>query len=446
MNGLERGLALRAGDEPAEALEVRRWGRLGAWTALLSLGALLVWGGLAPLDSAVIGQGLLKVESYRQVVQHQEGGIVKAILVKNGDTVKQGQPLLVIDDVRVTASLDLLEQQYFSELAKNSRLRAEREMATRVAWPAELETAAKRPEVAEIRHKELDLFQQRRATLGQQLEILTRQSKDASAEASATERQVQADRQGTQTVRDEARANRALLDKGFISPTRMLGLDRAEADYAARLAEHEADLARARQKLSDLQFRMEGLRNTYRETAAAELKESNDRLNELQQRFRPAVDASQRQQLLAPAAGIVVDLKVHTVGSVVGPRDTLMEIVPADQNLVAELKLPLDSVSDLSLGMRADVRLSAFQQRTTPLVEGRLEYVSADAVSDPGMPQQPYYLARVRLDEQSLKAARVGTLQAGMPVEAYLRVRSRSAMGYLFDPITQSLDRAFRER
>ena len=439
------GRSAASAGEPAEAAEVRKWGRRGALVALGSLFLLLLWGSLAPLDSAVIGHGLLKVESYRQVVQHQEGGIVKTILMKNGDVVKKGQVLVVLDDVRVTASLDLLGQQYFSELAKNARLRAEREMANQVNWPPELATE-KKPEVAEIRHKEGDLFQQRRLILNQQIEILSRQSTEAGAEADATERQVQADRSGSRTVRDEAQANRALLDKGFISPTRMLALDRAEADYASRLAEHEADLARAKQKQSDLKFRIEGLRNTYRETAAAELKESNDRLNELQQRVKPALDASERQQVTAPADGVVVDLKIHTLGAVVGPRETLMEIVPQDQRLVAELMLPIDSVSDLVLGMPAEVRLLAFQQRTTPLVGGRLEYVSADALNDPATPQQFHYLARVSLDEGSLRAARIGVLQAGMPVEAYLRVRSRTAIGYLFDPVTQSLARAFRER
>jgi HlyD family type I secretion membrane fusion protein len=434
------------GEEPAEAREVRKWGRRGAAAALGSLALLLLWGVAAPLDSAVIGHGQLKVESYRQVVQHQEGGIVKAIQVRNGDEVRQGQTLIVLEDVRVSASLDLLDQQYFSELAKNARLRAEREMSTRVAWPAELEAAAKRPEVAEIRHKEADIFHQRRTILNQQVDILGRQAKDAADEAAATERQVQADNAGTRTMRDEARANRALLDKGYISPTRMLAFDRAEADYASRLAEHEADLARARQKQSDLLFRIEGLRNTYRETAASELKESNDRLNELQQRVKPALDASERQKITAPADGVVVELKVHTLGAVVGPRETLMEIVPRDRALVAELKLPTEAVSDLTLGMTAEVRLTAFEQRTTPLVKGRLEYLSADALSDPGVQQPPYYLARVALDEQSLKDARVGPLQAGMPVEAYLRVRSRTAIGYLFDPVTQSLGRAFRER
>jgi HlyD family type I secretion membrane fusion protein len=354
--------------------------------------------------------------------------------------------LLVIEDLRVSASLDMLEQQYFSELAKNARLTAERDISSGVVWPETFLAGLAKPQVAEMQRKEKDLFTQRRFALNQQIDILSRQVKEAQEEMAATERQVVADRIGLKTMRDEAQANRGLLEKGFISPTRMLALDRSEADYASRQAEHEADLARARQKQSDLKFRIEGLKNAYRESAATELKESNDRLNDMRQKVKPAQDAQERQQVVSPVDGTIVDLKVHTVGASIGPREVLMEVVPRGQELVAELKLPIDSVSDIHVGMPAEVRLSAFQQRTTPLIPGKLIYVSADALQEPGVQGGFYYLARVSVDADALKAANLGSLQAGMPVEAYLRVRSRSAIAYFFDPVTQSMSRAFRER
>jgi HlyD family type I secretion membrane fusion protein len=433
-------------DELPELQEVRKWSRSGVLLAVSSLFVILAWGVLAPLDSAVVAHGGLKVDSYRQVIQHQEGGIVKAILVRNGDEVSKGQPLLVIEDLRVSASLDMLEQQYFSELAKNARLTAERDISSGVVWPETFLAGLAKPQVAEMQRKEKDLFTQRRFALNQQIDILSRQVKEAQEEMAATERQVVADRIGLKTMRDEAQANRGLLEKGFISPTRMLALDRSEADYASRQAEHEADLARARQKQSDLKFRIEGLKNAYRESAATELKESNDRLNDMRQKVKPAQDAQERQQVVSPVDGTIVDLKVHTVGASIGPREVLMEVVPRGQELVAELKLPIDSVSDIHVGMPAEVRLSAFQQRTTPLIPGKLIYVSADALQEPGVQGGFYYLARVSVDADALKAANLGSLQAGMPVEAYLRVRSRSAIAYFFDPVTQSMSRAFRER
>lgn len=432
-------------DSP-EAAAVRKWGRRGLITALVGCGLPLVWAILAPLDSAVVAYGVLKVESYRQVVQHQEGGIVKAILVRNGDQVKRGQPLLVIEDMRVTASVDALEQQYYSEWARNSRLQAEREMNPALAWPEALRGRESVPAIAEVLVKERELFEQRKRTLDLQTGILNRQIQDAGEEVTATGRQIDADRASVKAAQNEVRANRSLLDKGFVSPARMLALERAEADYASRLAEHEADLARARQKQSDLRFRLEGLRTNYRDGAAAELRESTDRLNDIRQRVKPMADARERQQVVAPTDGFVVDLKVHTIGASIGPREVLMEVVPQGEKLIAEMNLPVDSISDLQIGMPAEVRLKAFQQRTTPLVAGRLEYVSADALTDPRAPQQPYYLARVSIDDKALKGANVGVLQAGMPVEVYLRSRSRSAMAYLLDPVTQSLDRAFRER
>lgn len=429
-----------------EAIEVRKWGQRGLIVALAGCGLPLVWAVLAPLDSAVVAQGILKVESYRQVVQHQEGGIVKTILVRNGDQVKRGQALMVIEDLRVTSAVDALEQQYYSELAKNFRLQAERDMQAALDWPDELRSKEAIAAIAELLAKERDLFGQRKRTLETQIGILNRQTQDAGEEITATGRQVDADRASLKAAQAEVRANRSLLDRGFVSPARMLALERAEADYASRQAEHEADLARARQKQSDLRFRLEGLRTTYRDGAAAELRESSTRLNDIRQRVKPMIDARERQQVVAPTDGLVVDLKVHTVGASIGPRDVLMEVVPQGEKLIAEMNLPVDAISDLKIGMPAEVRLKAFQQRTTPLVAGKLDYVSADALTDPRTPQQAYYLARVSIDDKALKTANVGILQAGMPVEIYLRSRSRSAMAYLLDPVTQSLHRAFRER
>lgn len=429
-----------------EAREVRKWGRRGFVTVVAALGVLLSWSMMARLDSAVVGHGLLKVEQSRKVVQHQEGGIVKAILVKNGDMVKQGQPLVLIEDVRVSSTLDGLEQQYYSELAKNVRLQTERDMLGALIWPPSLRSKASLASIGEVLAKEQVIFRQRRATLNTQIDILTRQISDAGDEIAATERQVSADLAGAQSARQESQVNKNLLDKGFISPTRMLALDRAVADYASKQSEHEADWARARQKQSDLRLRIEGVKTSYRDTAASELKESTDRLNDMQQRVKPISDARDRQQVVAPVDGVVVDLRIHTIGASIGPRDVLMEVVPQDEKLVAELKLPVDSISEIAVGMMVDVRLSAFQQRVTPLVSGRLTYVSADALSDPQSPQQPYYLAQVTLDEASRKLAHIGELKAGMPVEAYLRTRPRSALSYFFDPVTQSLERAFNER
>ena len=430
----------------AEEQELRRWGLISVWAVILTVLALLLWGIIAPLHGAVVAHGMLRVESERKIVQHQEGGLVKEILVKNGSVVKRGQLLILLEDLRVDANYDIIDQQYDAELAKTSRLEAERDFLGEIKFPGRLKVRQKIPLVADILRKEGELFRQRRKSLSLQIEILRQQIAEANYEISAEAEQVAADANGQTAARSEIDANNTLLQKGFIAPTRMTALQRGLSDYESRLGEHKADLSRAKQKQSDLRLKIEGLQSNYRETAVSELKEATVKLNELAEQIKPAQDAQQRQQVLSPVDGIVMDLKLHTIGASISPREPILSVVPQDKTLVVDAKLPLDAISELTLGMTADVRLSAFQQRTTPLVEGKLTYISADAVTDNKPNEPPYYSAEVMLDEKSVVDAKVGPLQPGMPVEVYLRTHPRNAIDYFLAPITQSLYRAFRER
>jgi HlyD family type I secretion membrane fusion protein len=427
-----------------EEQELRRWSRLALWTVIASTLAMTVWAAVAPLHSAVVSRGILRVEQHRQVVQHQEGGIVKAILVENGSKVRKGQALIELDDSRIFAGYDIVRQQYDAEQAKIARLQAEESFLDRPRYPAELEQRRDTPFIADTLRRENDLFQQRAKTLRLQISILNRQITEIDKEIAATRQQVEADDLAVKNMAAEVKLNKTLLDQGFVSSTRMLTLERSQADYQARLGEHRADLSRALQKQNELRLRIEELRNDYRQAAVAELKESSARMNELRQQVKPALDARQRQTVTSPMDGEVVNMQVHTVGAVIGPRETVMEVVPSDYDLIAEIRLPLDTISELKVGMAAEVRLLAFQYRSTPLVKGELIYLSADALSDPN--GEPYYLGHIRLNQHDLEQARLGRLQPGMPAEAFIRTRSRNALSYLLDPIQQSLYRSFRER
>jgi len=430
-----------------EAAHTRYWARVGILFVLVAFSVLVLWGFFAPLHGAVVGRGQVKVESYRQVVQHQEGGIVKSIQVKNGSAVRKGDLLMVLEDLRVDANYDITLRQYWSELAKNSRLAAERSFLPAVTFPEELLVQEKQhPEVAEVLAKEKALFSQRHQSLTLQLDLLGKQIKETEQEIRATAVQVDADQSARKLMSDELSANQSLLDKGYISNTRYLGLVRNLNDYESRAGEHSADLSRAKQKQTDLRLRSEALRSEYQKQAAAELKDSSDRLTELQQRVRPLLDMAQRQQVVAPSDGVVVDLRVHTLGAAVGPREPLMDIVPADQKLVVEAKLPLDAISELRPGMRTEVRLNAYKQRTTPPVDGELTYVSADALSDKERPGESYYLCQVLLNPESLKHAGITNLLPGMPADVYIRTRARTAIQYMLDPVLDSLNRSFKER
>jgi HlyD family type I secretion membrane fusion protein len=247
-----------------------------------------------------------------------------------------------------------------------------------------------------------------------------------------------------QWQKEELQANQQLAEKGFMSNTKLLALQRGVAEYEARLGEHQAALAQARQRAGDFELRIASLRSNYMKESADELKDATAKIYDLRERLRPSLDAAQRQKVIAPVAGDVVDLKVTTVGAVVGPREPLLDIVPADPELVVEARVRPEDITYVKAGGEADVRLSAFKQRITPTVSGKVTYVSADSLTDPKTGAS-YYLAHVRLSADSLKEAGDLKLQAGMPAEVFVKTPSRTPLQYMLDPITGFLQRSFRE-
>jgi epimerase transport system membrane fusion protein len=423
-------------------------------TAIIRAGMLIIvlgfvgfggWMAFAPLAGAVIAEGAVKVDMNRKTLQHQEGGIVKEIRVRDGDQVRQGQVLLVLDDVRVDATLDLLKTQFDSERARSARLAADRILAPKLVFPPDLVARAGREtKVAEVLQREEALFKARRQTLREQAHLLAQQRRETEEESVALRKQVAAEERGLVLQRDELAANRALRDKGFVGDVRVKTVDRATADYEARLGEHMAELAKSRQKASELALRVKTLENQFMQAAADESKDSANKLFDLEERLRPSKDAADRQNIVAPIAGTVVDLKVTSVGSVIGPRDPLLDIVPSDSKLIIEGRIRTEDINYVHVGGAADVRLTAFKARTTPIVDGKVSYVSADRLVDRAT-NVPYYAVHVDISAQALKEAGDLKLQAGMPVEVFIKTAERTALLYLLDPVTAFIRRSFRE-
>jgi HlyD family type I secretion membrane fusion protein len=408
---------------------------------VLGLGAWLV---LAPLSGAVIAPGFVKVDMNRKLVQHQEGGIVKQVLVRDGEQVRQGQILVVIDDVRLDATLDLLRTQHDGERAKAARLEAERAFLPQVAFPQELAARRSEPKVAELLQREAALFRARREALDSQVAVLRKQILHTVDEAQALAGQIAAEERALKSQKEELAVNQALLKQGFVQKTRLMSLERAVADYEARWEEHRAELAKTRQRASELELRVLAQRNSYVQSAADELKEASTRLFDLEERLRPSKDASDRQRIAAPIAGEVVGMRVFSPGSVVGPREVLMEIVPEDKTLVVEARIRPEDINHVRAGYPAEVRLTAYQTRTTPLVAGNVNYVSADRMVDP-QSGAPYYVVNVDISAGALVDAGNLRMQAGMPAEVYIRTDSRTAFDYMLAPVTSYLRRGMRE-
>jgi HlyD family type I secretion membrane fusion protein len=418
--------------------------RAGLGVTLLGMLLIGTWLVLAPLSGAVIAPGFVKVDMNRKVVQHQEGGIVKEILVRDGESVRQGQTLLVIGDVRLDATLDLLRTQHDGERAKVARLEAERALLPAVSFPPELAARRGEPKVAELLQRESALFRARREALDSQIAVLRKQIGQTVDEAQALAGQIAAEGRALQSQKEELAVNQQLAKQGFVQKTRLMSLERGVAEYEARWEEHRAELAKTRQRASELELRVLAQRNSYVQSATDELKEASTRLFDLEERLRPSKDASDRQRIASPITGEVVGLRVFNAGAVVAPREVLMEIVPEDKTLIVEARIRPEDINHVRAGSAAEVRLTAYQTRTTPLVAGNVNYVSADRMVDT-QSGAPYYVVNVDVSAGALAEAGNLRMQAGMPAEVYIRTDSRTAFDYIVAPVMAYLRRGMRE-
>jgi HlyD family type I secretion membrane fusion protein len=363
-------------------------------------------------------------------VQHQEGGIGGGILVRDGVKVQAGQTLLLLKDVGVDASNELLRNQLDAEVAKAARLAAEQSGARKIAFPTELEARRSDPRVAELLRREISLFQTRRQAYESQLILIRSQIGETQEELRARNRQLEADATSIRLQREELVINQTLLAQGYVTRARILALERNLSDLEVRRGENEAELARTRQKIADLELRAETLRSTFMQEAAADVRATTAQVFELRERLRPAQDAEERQRITAPIAGEVVGLRVSTVGAVIGPREPILDIVPENADLIIEARVRPEDISFVRSQADADVRLTAFRSRITPIVHGKVAYVSADRLVDQAT-SQPYYVAHIRVRPEALRESEGLRLQAGMPADVFIKTVARTALQYL---------------
>ena len=417
----------------------------------VALGLALMWGwaSLAPLSGAVVAEGVVRTEGERKTVQHQEGGIVKSILVRDGDHVKAGQVLVVLDNVSSAAELSALQAQYDAEQAKIARLLAERELKDIVTFPVALASQRNDPRVVETLARESALFTARRRAFVEQSSMLRTELAQTRQEIAINAQMVQTMSHSYELAGQQRRTNEALQQEGFVAATKVLDLRRTEADALSRVQSGNADLSRAKQRQTDLELRINGLRNDYVKAADDELKDATTRAVQMSERLRPAHDLSARTRVTAPVAGVIVGLKVHTIGAVVGPREPIVDVVPEGAPLIVEANIRPDDVRQIGPGSHADVRLTAYNSRTTPMLDGKVTYISADALSDRDR-QTRFYVVRVEVPAQAVeKANRLAkepvALGPGLRTEVYIRKRARSAFDYLLEPIKDGIRKSMRD-
>jgi HlyD family type I secretion membrane fusion protein len=429
---------------PADTVDREALSRLTrrAVIAIAAAGATIgTWCFAAPLSGAIVAPAQLKVELNRKTVQHQEGGIVRQILVRDGQKVRAGDPLIVVGSVRNDAELRLLQDQLLAERIRSGRAAAEAALQPRFDVPGTLDADGN---VSEHYLRENALFGARQRTLNEQLSSFQQQITEARSQSAALQLQIDSAESAAALAAEELQINLKLVSDGYVQKARVLQLQRAEADYRSRVGEARSEVALARQRMSELQARIAQTRNQFQQQATDELRESSARIREIEERLRPSQDQVERQMVRAPVDGEVMALRVAAVGDVIGPREPLVDILPSNEKLVVEARIRPQDINHVFADAPAEVRLNSFDARTTPPLQGHVSFVSPDRVSHPET-DQSWFVATVIVDAASLKNLSGTHLRAGMPAEVFVTTPERTLFEYLAEPFTVFASHAMRE-
>jgi HlyD family secretion protein len=433
------------GSEPSLAfLDTRRVVRTGMMLVLGFIVVFFGWAGLAPLDSAVMAQGTVVVETHRKVIQHLEGGIVREVRVIEGQEVKAGDVLIRLDDTQPRAQLGLLEGEADALTAQEARLMAERDGAAKVVFPAQLTARASDPKVAEALEGEERAFAARRDTSRKRVEIL----QSRKAENSSIHAGLQAQAAAVQTqlglINKESGIIEQLVQRGIESLPRLLALQRQQADLSGQTGQISEKMSQITVDTGEIDLQIINLQNELRSEVLKDLRDVQTKRFDLVERIRAARDILARTAIVSPDHGHVVSLTVHASGAVVRPGEALLEIVPEDDQLDVEAHLSPQDIDDVRIGGSARVNLTAFQQYRLPMVTGTVTAISADRLVDQRT-GQPYFSAKVVVNRSSLAGYPDVKLVPGMPVEVAIGTGSRTMLEYLTQPIRTVMRRGLRE-
>jgi epimerase transport system membrane fusion protein len=425
--------------------EAGRLVRTGCWILVGAVLPIALWMALAPLAMAVVAPAVVKVDLNRRPVQHLEGGTVREVLVRDGQHVKAGEPVLVLGDVRVDADRNRLDYRVLVERAALVRLDVEQRLAPVLRFPDDLLQAAKRDErIQEALAKEAALFDAQRHSLDSSTALMRTQRERVQQEMEAIKAQIEQAQKSLDLQRQDLENNRGLLREGFISSSRISQMEATVIDYASRMEERRSELARADQRLAEIELKIQSTRNDYVKAASDQLKLAVQRLSEVEQEQRKSEDASRRQVVVAPATGVVIDLKFTSPGAVVSAGESIADVVPSGTPLLVEARVRPEDISSVSLGQRSRVKFTAFKYRNTTMVSGKVTYLAADRLVD-RQTGVPYYTALIVADPESIAAISDLKLQAGMPAEVYIEGTRQTALQYLVEPITTTLRRAGKQ-
>lgn len=439
-----RARSPRGKAEPAGTLKdltgyPRRLGLAAGTLFLLVLGG---WSVAAPLASAALAPGVISPDGHRKTIQHLEGGIIRAIHVREGDTVKAGAPLITLDDIKAKALNAELRERLLHLLATEARLEAERTDAADIRFPgALLEDSA---ELRQVMDGQRQLLMSRRAAHEGRVQILEARIRQLEEQNSGLKEMVAAENEQLALVDEEIKAVQQLLDKGLERKPRILALRRGRADIAASKAANRARIAENAQAMGETRLQLLTLNEERQEKIGAELAEIRRVLAEIKGQLPSREDILQRTVIRAPIDGTVMNLRVNTEAGVIGAGEPLLDIVPEGSNLIIDARVRPTDIERIHPGMPARVVLTAYRQRNLPLIHGTLRSISPDALTDERTGSS-YFVAKVEVRPEDLARLEEVKLVPGMPAEVMLMDGEQSVLSYLLGPILDSARRSLRE-
>lgn len=417
---------------------------IGLLILFFTFGLFGTWAAVAPLDSAALAPGVVTVKTYRKTIQHLEGGIVEAIQVRDGNQVAAGDVLLVLDDTQARAELGIVRGQLIAAQALEARLQAERDQKKAITFPASFELDD--PRVNESVQSEKQVFEARMNSHLGEIEVLEQRMTQIGEQIRGLEAVIGSKQELMASYREEIAELSELLSDGFVDKQRLRDFERRVSELEGSMADHRSSIAQAKMKQGETRLSILQLKKDFHTEVVNQLSEVQSTLFDLRERERALMDRVDRTVIRAPEAGMVLGMKVHTVGGVVQSGAPILDIVPAASDLVVEAQVSPIDIDRVSAGKLADIRFSAFKSATTPVIEGRVEHISADRLTneETGM---PYYLARVELTEEgrhNLESANL-ILVPGMPAEVLINTGERTLLEYLVQPATNAFARSLIE-
>ena len=416
---------------------------IGAVIVLATIGVFGVWAFWAPMDSSALAPGTVVVKSYKKTVQHLDGGIVAKILVKDGDLVQEGQPLLILDDAQIKAQLEMARAQNITLAAQIARLRAERDQLNRIDYPESIDDASD-PRTTEAKLAENNEFNSRKNAYEGEIAILYQRISQIDSKIKGLQGQVASKKQLIVSYAEEIRDLKELLAEGFADKQHLRELERNHALQSGEIAQLNAEIATNQMLISETRLQILQVQKQFQKEVADKLSEVQAQFNDTAERLAASRDKQGRIVIKAPADGMVLGLSIHNENGVIAPGHPILDIVPQDAELVIEAQVSPMDIDRVTVGLQAEVRFSAFKQSKTPKMNGKVIQLSADHLIDEKT-GNAYYLARVELTPESRKDLGALQLLPGMPAEVLINTGERTLFEYLAQPATNAIARAFIE-